>query len=342
MVTKKRKEKTDTPLLEVRDLQTYFYTADGTVRAVDGVDLNVYPKKTLGIVGESGCGKSITTKSILRLIDRPGRIINGTMNLYDQDHKNPQDIATLDSTELKKVRGGRISMIFQEPMTSLNPVYTIGEQIGEILRRHKGLNRKQSFLQALDLIEAVQIPDPKNKIHSYPFQLSGGQRQRVMIAMALACEPKILVADEPTTALDVTVQAQIFDLLKELRAKTNTAIILITHDMGVVYEMAQKMIVMYAGRKVEEGSVNQVIKSPAHPYTQGLISCVPHLTEKQPEVRERLLEIPGIVPSLTSFGLNKCLFESRCHKSVEKCLSSKPDAQQILGGHKANCWNLGK
>ena len=233
-------------------------------------------------------------------------------------------------------------MIFQEPMTSLNPVYTIGDQIGEILRRHKGLNRKQSFLQALDLIEAVQIPDPKNKIHSYPFQLSGGQRQRVMIAMALACEPKILVADEPTTALDVTVQAQIFELLKELRVKTNTAIILITHDMGVVYEMAQKMIVMYAGRKVEEGSVNQVIKSPAHPYTQGLISCVPHLTEKQPEVRERLLEIPGIVPSLTSFGLNKCLFESRCHKSVEQCLSSKPDSQSISSGHQANCWNLGK
>ena len=325
------------PILKVENLRVELKTREGTSPVIDELSFELNAGETLSFVGESGCGKSMTALGIMGLLpEKISRVSSGRILFQGED------LASVSQKRLQEIRGNEISMIFQEPMTSLNPVYTIGEQIGEILRRHKGLNRKQSFLQALDLIEAVQIPDPKHKIHSYPFQLSGGQRQRVMIAMALACEPKILVADEPTTALDVTVQAQIFDLLKELRVKTNTAIILITHDMGVVYEMAQKMIVMYAGRKVEEGSVNQVIKSPAHPYTQGLISCVPHLTEKQPEVRERLLEIPGIVPSLTSFGLNKCLFESRCHKSVEKCLSSKPDAQQISGGHKANCWNLGK
>ena len=325
------------PILKVENLSVELKTREGTSPVIDELSFELNAGETLSFVGESGCGKSMTALGIMGLLpEKISRVSSGRILFQGED------LASVSQKRLQEIRGNEISMIFQEPMTSLNPVYTIGEQIGEILRRHKGLNRKQSFLQALDLIEAVQIPDPKHKIHSYPFQLSGGQRQRVMIAMALACEPKILVADEPTTALDVTVQAQIFDLVKQLRVKTNTAIILITHDMGVVYEMAQKMIVMYAGRKVEEGSVNQVIKSPAHPYTQGLISCVPHLTEKQPEVRERLLEIPGIVPSLTSFGLNKCLFESRCHKSVEKCLSSKPDAQQISGGHKANCWNLGK
>ena len=325
------------PILKVENLSVELKTREGTSSVIDDLSFELNAGETLSFVGESGCGKSMTALGIMGLLpEKISRVSSGRILFQGED------LASVTQKRLQEIRGNEISMIFQEPMTSLNPVYTIGDQIGEMLRRHKGLNRKQSFLQALDLIEAVQIPDPKNKIHSYPFQLSGGQRQRVMIAMALACEPKILVADEPTTALDVTVQAQIFDLLKDLRVKTNTAIILITHDMGVVYEMAQKMIVMYAGRKVEEGSVNQVIKSPAHPYTQGLISCVPHLTEKQPEVRERLLEIPGIVPSLTSFGLNKCLFESRCHKSVEKCLSSKPHAQTISGGHQANCWNLGK
>lgn len=325
------------PILKVENLSVELKTREGTSSVIDDLSFELNAGETLSFVGESGCGKSMTALGIMGLLpEKISRVASGRILFQGED------LASVTQKRLQEIRGNEISMIFQEPMTSLNPVYTIGDQIGEMLRRHKGLNRKQSFLQALDLIEAVQIPDPKNKIHSYPFQLSGGQRQRVMIAMALACEPKILVADEPTTALDVTVQAQIFELLKELRVKTNTAIILITHDMGVVYEMAQKMIVMYAGRKVEEGSVNQVIKSPAHPYTQGLISCVPHLTEKQPEVRERLLEIPGIVPSLTSFGLNKCLFESRCHKSVDQCLSSKPDSHSISNGHQANCWNLGK
>jgi len=325
------------PILKVENLSVELKTREGTSSVIDDLSFELNAGETLSFVGESGCGKSMTALGIMGLLpEKISRVSSGRILFQGED------LASVTQKRLQEIRGNEISMIFQEPMTSLNPVYTIGDQIGEMLRRHKGLNRKQSFLQALDLIEAVQIPDPKNKIHSYPFQLSGGQRQRVMIAMALACEPKILVADEPTTALDVTVQAQIFELLKELRVKTNTAIILITHDMGVVYEMAQKMIVMYAGRKVEEGSVNQVIKSPAHPYTQGLISCVPHLTEKQPEVRERLLEIPGIVPSLTSFGLNKCLFESRCHKSVDQCLSSKPDSHSISNGHQANCWNLGK
>ena len=325
------------PILKVENLSVELKTREGTSSVIDDLSFELNAGETLSFVGESGCGKSMTALGIMGLLpEKISRVSSGRILFQGED------LASVTQKRLQEIRGNEISMIFQEPMTSLNPVYSIGDQIGEMLRRHKGLNRKQSFLQALDLIEAVQIPDPKNKIHSYPFQLSGGQRQRVMIAMALACEPKILVADEPTTALDVTVQAQIFELLKELRVKTNTAIILITHDMGVVYEMAQKMIVMYAGRKVEEGSVNQVIKSPAHPYTQGLISCVPHLTEKQPEVRERLLEIPGIVPSLTSFGLNKCLFESRCHKSVDQCLSSKPDSHSISNGHQANCWNLGK
>ncbi len=325
------------PILKVENLSIDLKTRDGISSVIDDLSFELAAGETLSFVGESGCGKSITALGIMGLLpEKISRVSSGRILFQGED------LASVTQRRLQEIRGNEISMIFQEPMTSLNPVYTIGDQIGEILRRHKGLNRKQSFLQALDLIEAVQIPDPKNKIHSYPFQLSGGQRQRVMIAMALACEPKILIADEPTTALDVTVQAQIFDLLKELRGKTNTAVILITHDMGVVYEMAQKMIVMYAGRKVEEGSVNQVIKSPAHPYTQGLISCVPHLTDKQPEVRERLLEIPGIVPSLTSFGLNKCLFESRCRKSVERCLVSKPDTQLVSNGHQANCWNLGK
>ena len=325
------------PILKVENLSIELKTSEGTSSVIDDLSFELNAGETLSFVGESGCGKSMTALGIMGLLpEKISRVSSGRILFQGED------LTSVTQKRLQEIRGNEISMIFQEPMTSLNPVYTIGEQIGEILRRHKGLNRKQAFSQALDLIEAVQIPDPKNKINSYPFQLSGGQRQRVMIAMALACEPKILVADEPTTALDVTVQAQIFELLKELRVKTNTAIILITHDMGVVYEMAQKMIVMYAGRKVEEGSVNQVIKSPAHPYTQGLISCVPHLTEKQPEMRERLLEIPGIVPSLNSFGLNQCLFESRCHKSVEQCLSSKPDAQSISSGHQANCWNLGK
>ena len=324
-------------ILKVLDLTVDFDTSDGVVHAIEKINFNLKKGETLAIIGESGSGKSVTASVIMGILScPPGKIRSGSVFL------NNQDILLLDQIEKRKLMGDKIAIIFQDSLSHLNPVFNVGSQIAECFKIHKKLSKKEAWANAISLLDKVKIPNPSKRAKDYPHQFSGGQRQRVMIAMALACEPKILVADEPTTALDVTVQAQIFDLLKELRVKTNTAIILITHDMGVVYEMAQKMIVMYAGRKVEEGSVNQVIKSPAHPYTQGLISCVPHLTEKQPDVRERLLEIPGIVPSLTSFGLNKCLFESRCHKSVEKCLSSKPDSQSISSGHQANCWNLGK
>ena len=325
------------PILKVENLSIEIETREGKSSVVDDLSFELSAGQTLSFVGESGCGKSITALGVMGLLpEKISRISAGKIFFQGED------LVSASQDRLQQIRGNEISMVFQEPMTSLNPVYTIGEQISEILRRHKGFTKRQAFNRALDLISAVRIPDPRNKIYNYPFQLSGGQRQRVMIAMALACEPKILLADEPTTALDVTVQSQIFELIKELRDKTNTAIILITHDMGVVFEMAQKMIVMYAGRKVEEGSVRQVIQSATHPYTKGLIACVPHLTKKQPKVRDRLLEIPGIVPSLTSFGLNKCLFESRCKQSVDKCNTSKPDERLISDGHKISCWNIGE
>jgi ABC-type dipeptide/oligopeptide/nickel transport system, ATPase component len=262
MVPKKKDAKETLPILEVRDLHTYFYTADGVVKAVDGVNLDVFPQRTLGIVGESGCGKSITTKSILRLIDNPGKILDGTMTLYDKDHENPQDIATLNNTELKKVRGGRISMIFQEPMTSFSPIHTIGNQITEAITLHLDHTKEEAMELAEDWLVRVGMSNPKQRLKQYAFELSGGQRQRAMIAMALCTNPDILIADEPTTALDVTTQAQTLDLLNELQEKNGMSIIMITHDLGVIAELADEVNVMYLGKVIESGSIRQVFKTP--------------------------------------------------------------------------------
>ena len=276
----------------------------------------------------------MTALGIMGLLpDGVGKIASGSINFAGED------LATADDKRLRNIRGNEISMIFQEPMTSLNPVYTIGEQIAEVLRAHQGLSRQASWSKAIELLDAVRIPNPQARVSDYPFQMSGGQRQRVMIAIALACEPKILIADEPTTALDVTVQAQIFDLLNDLRKQTGTAIILITHDMGAVAEMAERMIVMYAGRKVEEGPVQQVIDNAGHPYTQGLISCVPHILEKLTTERQTLQEVPGIVPSLRDFGKDQCLFATRCKYVSEKCNNVRPTEIEFESSQTVACWH---
>src|SRR5271156_1170509 len=282
------------PILEVADLRTWFFTRDGVVRAVDGVSFHVIPGETLAIVGESGCGKSVTALSVLRLIPSPpGRIVSGMIRFAGRD------LLTLGEAEMRDVRGNEISMIFQEPMTSLNPVLTIGHQIAETLTLHQGLDRRRALARAVDMLRLVHIPEAERRIAEYPHQLSGGMRQRVMIAMALACNPKLLIADEPTTALDVTIQAQILDLMRELKDKIDAAIVLITHDLGVVAEMAQRVVVMYAGRKVEEATVGDIFARPLHPYTQGLLGAVPKLGSSLHEGgRGKLAEIAGLVPSL--------------------------------------------
>src|SRR5258708_3772723 len=281
------------PLLEVEDLRTYFFTRDGVVRAVDGVSLHVAEGETLAIVGESGCGKSVTSLSILRLIQTPpGRIVSGAIRFQGVD------LLTLDDAEMRRIRGNDISMIFQEPMTSLNPVLTIGRQIGETLMLHQKLNRAAALRRGVEMLRLVHIPEAERRIGEYPHQLSGGMRQRVMIAMALACNPKLLIADEPTTALDVTIQAQILDLMRELKQKIDAAIVLITHDLGVVAEMAQRVVVMYAGRKVEEAPVGELFRRPLHPYTKGLLASVPRLGATLAVAEApRLAETPATVPS---------------------------------------------
>ena len=324
MVTKKKDAKETLPILEVRDLHTYFYTADGVVKAVDGVNLDVFPKKTLGIVGESGCGKSITTKSILRLIDNPGKILDGTMTLYDKDHENPQDIATLNDTELKKVRGGRISMIFQEPMTSFSPIHTIGNQITEAITLHLDHTKEEAMELAEDWLVRVGMSNPKQRLKQYAFELSGGQRQRAMIAMALCTNPDILIADEPTTALDVTTQAQTLDLLNELQEKNGMSIIMITHDLGVIAELADEVNVMYLGKVIESGSIRQVFKTPKHPYTQGLLESIPRLNGDTPKY------IKGIPPDLTEKPL-ECRFLERCPLAFEKCKQLPPKTKTKTG-----------
>jgi oligopeptide/dipeptide ABC transporter ATP-binding protein len=319
-------------LLEVRDLRVELATRGGVFPVIDGLDFTLDEGETLAFVGESGCGKSMTALAVMGLVPRPvGRIAAGQISFAGED------LAGATERRLQHVRGNEISMIFQEPMTSLNPVYTTGEQIAEVLRRHQGLGRHAAWSQAVELLDAVGIPDPASRAEAYPHQMSGGQRQRVMIAIALACRPKILIADEPTTALDVTVQAQIFDLLRELRRQTGTALILITHDMGAVAEMAERMIVMYAGRKAEEGPVGKVIAHPRHPYTRGLIACVPHLKEHLTEERAELTEIEGIVPPLSEFGQDACLFASRCPLATEKCVSERPPLK-AFGAQRSACW----
>ena len=320
------------PLLEVDGLKTYFYTRDGVIRAVDGVSFSVDPGETLAIVGESGCGKSVTSLSIMRLIAAPpGRIVSGRL-LFEG-----RDLLGLSEAEMRKVRGNEISMIFQEPMTSLNPVLTIGRQIGEALVLHRGMNSGQALVRAGELLSLVNIPDAARRVDQYPHQLSGGMRQRVMIAMALACNPRLLIADEPTTALDVTIQAQILDLMRELKQKTGAAIVLITHDLGVVAEMAQRVVVMYAGRKVEEAAVDALFARPRHPYTQGLLNSIPKLDAAGTAGRKRLAEIPGMVPSLKE-AIDGCIFAPRCGYATERCRREYPPLEQKAPGHFAACW----
>ena len=320
-------------LLEVKNLRVELQTKDGVVPVIDDLSFDLDYGESLSFVGESGCGKSMTALALMGLLpEKVGRIASGSIKFEGRQ------LANASSEDLRKIRGNEISMIFQEPMTSLNPVLSVGEQISEVLRLHQKMSVNSAWKRAEDLLDAVNIPDPKRRVHDYPFQMSGGQRQRVMIAMALACEPKILIADEPTTALDVTVQAQIFGLLRDLQTKTGTSIILITHDMGAVAQMARKMIVMYAGRPCEIGEVAQVIQTPQHPYTTGLISCVPHLDDAIIDANNRLSEIPGIVPSLREFGSNKCLFASRCKHQMEQCRAERPVLAQFSNKQAFACW----
>jgi peptide/nickel transport system ATP-binding protein len=321
------------PLLEIEDLRTYFFTRDGIVRAVDGVSLAVRRGETLGVVGESGCGKSVTSLSILRLIpDPPGRIVSGSIRFEGVD------LLGLSETEMRHIRGNEISMIFQEPMTSLNPVLTVSRQISETLMLHQGLDARQAAERAVAMLRLVKIPEPERRAHQYPHEMSGGMRQRVMIAMALACNPKLLVADEPTTALDVTIQAQILDLMRELKQKMDAAIILITHDLGVVAEMAQRVVVMYAGRKVEEAPVRELFRRPRHPYTVGLLNSVPHLgASRGRAMAPRLAEIPGMVPSLREEILG-CAFAPRCPFVTERCRRESPVLEMKGAGHIVACF----
>jgi peptide/nickel transport system ATP-binding protein len=321
------------PLLDVDGLKTHFFTRDGIVRAVDGVSFSVFPGETLAIVGESGCGKSVTSLSIMRLIaSPPGRIVGGKVRFEGRD------LLTVPERKMRDIRGNDISMIFQEPMTSLNPVLTIGRQIAETLILHEGLGRDAALARATAMLQLVGIPEPVRRIKQYPHELSGGMRQRVMIAMALACNPKLLIADEPTTALDVTVQAQILDLMRQLKAKTGTAIILITHNLGLVAEMAQRVIVMYGGRKVEEASIEALFARPRHPYTRALLGSVPRLGASAGEARSaRLAEIPGVVPSLKE-AIAGCIFAPRCGYSTDRCREAYPPLQEKGPGHSVACW----
>jgi peptide/nickel transport system ATP-binding protein len=321
--------------LEVTGLQTYFYTRDGIVRAVEDVSFHVDRGETLAIVGESGCGKSMTALSIMRLIpDPPGRIVGGRIVL------DGQDLMELSEAEMRDVRGNDISMIFQEPMTSLNPVMRIGKQISEALILHQGMTKAQALARSVEMLELVKIPEPERRVKEFPHQFSGGMRQRVMIAMALACNPKVLIADEPTTALDVTIQAQILDLIVKLQEDLETGVILITHDLGVVAETANRVIVMYAGRKVEEADVNTLFANPRHPYTRGLLASVPSLAivSGQDEApQERLEEIPGIVPALHSLP-EGCAFAPRCPAATDACRQARPEFEEKRPGHWAACF----
>jgi peptide/nickel transport system ATP-binding protein len=317
-------------LLEIENLQTHFRTPDGVNRAVDGLSLAIEAGQTLAIVGESGCGKSVTAMSVLRLIPEPPGRIAGRITF------DGRDLLRLSDAEMRDIRGNDISMIFQEPMTSLNPVLTVGRQIREPLRLHQRLDRAGAEKRAVEMLALVGIPEPQRRVDEYPHQLSGGMRQRVMIAMALACNPKLLIADEPTTALDVTVQAQILDLMRDLKRRVGAAIMLITHDLGVVAEVAEHVVVMYAGRKVEEAPARQLFAHPRHPYTQGLLGAVPKLGSSLAGDAGRLSEIPGLVPSLKS-RIQGCVFASRCPQATEICGQAAPALEEKAAGHRVAC-----
>jgi oligopeptide/dipeptide ABC transporter ATP-binding protein len=319
------------PLLEVKELKTYFYTEDGIVRAVDGVSFEVYPGEVLGLVGESGCGKSVTSLSIMRLISKPGKIDEGEILL------DGENLLELPEEEMTKVRGNRISMIFQQPQTALNPVFKVGDQLAEVLNVHQDLGKEAGWKRAVELLKMVGVPDPGRRAEAYPHELSGGMAQRVMIAMALACVPELLIADEPTTALDVTIQAQILDLMRDLRREMGTSVILITHDLGVVAEMAERVAVMYAGEIVEQTDVNTLFDQPLHPYTQGLIGSIPVLGE----IKDKLDVIPGSVPNLVNLPPG-CRFAPRCQARFKYgltiCAEVKPELEEVKQGHLVRCW----
>ena len=323
----------DGPILEIDSLKTYFHTRDGTVRAVDGVSIHVDRGETLSIVGESGCGKSVTAMSVLRLLPVPPASIEGGRILFDGE-----DLLQVSEERMRDIRGNQISMIFQEPMTSLNPVMPVGRQIAESLELHQGLARRAAAERSVEMLDLVQIPEPRRRADEYPHQLSGGMRQRVMIAMALACNPAILIADEPTTALDVTIQAQILDLMLQLKEQIGAAIVFITHDLGVVAETAQRVVVMYAGRKVEEAAVADLFARPLHPYTLGLMGSIPKLAARALSgQRSRLAEIPGVVPSLRREARG-CTFAPRCPFVRDRCRDQTPALEPQGDNRLVACW----
>jgi len=318
-------------LIEVKELKTHFYMDEGIAKAVDGVSFDIYLNETLGIVGESGCGKSVTALSILGLVPPPGKIVAGEIIF------NAKNLLDCNQREMEKIRGNDISMIFQEPMTSLNPVFTIGDQISETILFHKNISKKKARDLSIDMLNKVGISMPEQRLNEYPHLLSGGIRQRVMIAMALICNPRLLIADEPTTALDVTIQAQILDLLNSLKKQFNMSVMMITHDLGVLAEVADWVAVMYAGKIVEYSNVKNIFQNPQHPYTLGLMKCLPSLNE---EVK-RLAVIPGVVPSSLKFPKG-CKFSPRCPLADQKCVTEEPDIQEVKEGHMVRCWHYKK
>jgi oligopeptide/dipeptide ABC transporter ATP-binding protein len=322
----------DEALLEVKNLRTTFFTSDGAVHAVDNVSFNVRRGEAVALVGESGCGKSVTAMSIMRLVATPGKITAGEIRFKGRD------LTKLTERQMRDVRGNDIAMVFQEPMTSLNPVFKIGAQVAEAIRIHRKVGKKEAWKQAGDMLDLVSIPDPHKRLHDYPHQLSGGMRQRVMIAIALSCDPELLIADEPTTALDVTIQAQIMELLTSLQKKLGLAVLLITHDLGVVAEFCERVVVMYTGRVVEEAPVRDLFANPAHPYTRGLLKSLPSVTAvNTPEARTRLATIEGMVPPLTNLPQG-CKFNPRCPDVMDICLGKEPALMPVASGQSARCY----
>ena len=321
-------------LLRVENLSTYFYSRGGTVKAVDNISFDVEEGETVGIVGESGCGKSATVLSIMRLIPNPpGRIVHGDILFQGNEGNPPVDLRTVSESEMQEIRGNLVSMVFQDPMTSLNPVLSIGWQLREPLQLHLGLNKKEAEDRSIELLELVNIPSPAQRLNDYPHQFSGGMRQRVMIAMAIACNPKLLIADEPTTALDVTIQAQILELMMKLQDELNMSVVIITHDLGVVGEICDRVLVMYAGQIIESGSVDDLLNDPKHPYTHGLLQSVPKLG---PTVKERMEPIHGVPPNLVALPPG-CRFAPRCSKKFDKC-NDEPILKDVGQNHECACW----
>lgn len=320
------------PILQIQDLSVVFHTFDGKVQALDRISFDLSQGETLGVVGESGCGKSVTSLAILRLINSPpGEITSGRIRYRGKN------LLSLSPSQMRTIRGEKISMIFQEPMTCLNPVFTVGEQISEVFRQHRGFKRREAMDRSIKMLQKVNIPDPKKASSYYPHEMSGGMRQRAMIAMALACKPEVLIADEPTTALDVTIQAQVIDLIKNLQQNLDMSVIFITHDLGVVAHAAKRVIVMYVGRILEEGSAMEIFGNPMHPYTQGLMESIPKVGEKLRKGKKQLTEIKGVVPSLLNLPQG-CKFSTRCPDAMDICREKEPELKQVTIGHRCRCW----